>query len=296
MSFTNRQLQIFLEVAKDCNFHRAADRLNISQPSVSIQISNLEKHLGVLLFNRKRGSPVEISNAGKRLLIKGKFILREHKALKENLQNLDDRVPFKLIVAVGPYILDSVIRPRLRAFYDQGLTLDIEFIPIPPRNNMLSLLKSNEVDAAVYTGDLPSSNEVDFEIIEKLDCAIFGSPDLANTVGTNVDLISAAPFILPPIDSDATPWVMRMLNSVGITPEIVIARSQFPDIISHVSRSGAGLAVLLDEQVKSEKKTDKLVKIPINLGTIDRIMIKGSKTLLKESDPILGTLRAILAR
>ena len=45
-------LRVFLEVAKYLNFSKAAEKIHLSQPAVSIKIKALEKYLNVKLFNR----------------------------------------------------------------------------------------------------------------------------------------------------------------------------------------------------------------------------------------------------
>lgn len=63
---TKSQLTCFIEVAHCGSFSKAADRLYISQPAVSRQIAQLEKELGLTLFNRTNKS-VELTPSGKLL-------------------------------------------------------------------------------------------------------------------------------------------------------------------------------------------------------------------------------------
>ena len=61
----SRQIECFLEAARELNFTRAADNLRLPQPAVSRYIASLESELGATLFTRERNRRITLTEAGK---------------------------------------------------------------------------------------------------------------------------------------------------------------------------------------------------------------------------------------
>ncbi|WP_417274326.1 LysR family transcriptional regulator [Celeribacter halophilus] len=73
--FELHQLRCFVAVASEMNFHRAAERLNMTQPPVSRQVQVLERQLGVQLFDRTRRT-IRLTAAGERFHVEARELLR----------------------------------------------------------------------------------------------------------------------------------------------------------------------------------------------------------------------------
>ncbi len=69
-----RQLEQFVMLAEVLNFRRAAERLNMAQPPLSVSMRKLEERLGVELFDR-RGRTVTLTEAGSEALEEARKVL-----------------------------------------------------------------------------------------------------------------------------------------------------------------------------------------------------------------------------
>ena len=83
----DRQLQIFKAVCQCRNFTKAAEKLHIAQPAVSISIRKLEEEIGLTLFNRQEKT-VSLTPEAKRLLIHANLILDNFKAAEAEMAEL----------------------------------------------------------------------------------------------------------------------------------------------------------------------------------------------------------------
>lgn len=125
------QLTYFVAVAETGSFSRAAERCNISQPSLSQQIMKLEQELGESLFDRLTRRVV-LTDAGRNLLPRATSILAELQDIKQSMNQETDvsrgvlNVGF--IPTIAPFVLPRVIKrfshefPHARLSVHEDLT------------------------------------------------------------------------------------------------------------------------------------------------------------------------------
>ena len=107
------QLYYFVAVAETGGFSRAAQRCNVTQPSLSQQIMKLEREIGEKLFDRL-GRTVTLTEAGQVLLPRARSILAEVQKIEQGLnQEIDEgygHLAVGFIPTIAPFLLPNVIK------------------------------------------------------------------------------------------------------------------------------------------------------------------------------------------
>jgi LysR family hydrogen peroxide-inducible transcriptional activator len=116
LPFSLRQLQYLVALEETRNFHRAAERCAVAQPSLSTQVAALEEALGVRIFDRGRGG-VLVTRAGEAVLAQARRVLQEGETLTREAGRFKDPLagPLRLglIPTVASYFLPRLV-PQLR--------------------------------------------------------------------------------------------------------------------------------------------------------------------------------------
>jgi LysR family hydrogen peroxide-inducible transcriptional activator len=121
---TIRQLECFVVLAASRSFRRAAEQLAMSQPSLSVQIRNLETTLGLTLVER-RAVGAELTPVGREALTHAQVALQAARALSEFANaaqvKLTGRIRLGVSSTIGPYLLPSVVARLHRSYPDLRL-------------------------------------------------------------------------------------------------------------------------------------------------------------------------------
>jgi DNA-binding transcriptional LysR family regulator len=109
-----RQLSYFVAVAEELHFGRAAERLHIAAPSLSQQISNLERELGTQLLVRDRRHVV-LTPAGNQFLIDAREVLASATRAFDQARKGGGELPLRLgYVSWIPPEATTILDPRIR--------------------------------------------------------------------------------------------------------------------------------------------------------------------------------------
>lgn len=111
---TRNQVRQFLAVVDGGSFTRAAQLINVTQPTLSTGVSELEKHLGAKLFIREK-KRIQLTESGNRFLVHARKIQREFRlAEDESVAAGERREPIRLGVLES--IATSVLEPMISAY------------------------------------------------------------------------------------------------------------------------------------------------------------------------------------
>lgn len=132
---TIRQLVYLVAIADTGRFSLAAERSNVSQPSLSAQIAQLEHNLGAKLFERGRHGAM-LTPIGQEIAVRARRLLAEARELEAAVlasrENLGGLIRLGALPTVGPYLLPRVVpelhakHPALRLYVREMRTVDLE--------------------------------------------------------------------------------------------------------------------------------------------------------------------------
>lgn len=141
-----RQLQIFLAVAEELNFTRAAERAHCVQSNVTAQIQSLEQELGVPLFERL-GRRVLLTDAGRRLMPYAEKVLGTINAARKAVSHGD--VPQgPLYVGASESVLTYRLPGVLKKFRENYPAVELVFRPCWDER-LTELLESGKLDLVI---------------------------------------------------------------------------------------------------------------------------------------------------
>lgn len=144
------QLKGFVEIARIGHFTRAAEQLHLAQPSLSRQISTLERELGIELFHRVRGN-VALTAAGERLLPIARRMLADAEAARGEMAELAGLRRGRIRLGATPTLCTSLVVEVIAEYLERHPGVDIEILERGSRSLITALVEGGLDLALIVT-------------------------------------------------------------------------------------------------------------------------------------------------
>ena len=237
-----RQLDYLVAVAEEPSWALAAERVGVSPSALSQGLAELERRIGVPLFERDgrrrriRDSATPAVNHARQVLgLTGDLAdwadrIRQGRAGRLRLGMID-------AAAVGHH--SEVVR----SFRSEHPDVDLR-LRVAPSAPLIQLLISGELDLVVCVEPPAAIEGIDIEDLLNEDLAVYGPPGVS--VG---DPSTWGPWVLFPSGSHTRDVVSAALARLG-APLEVAAESHQPEVVREMVRMGSGWTVLPTSQAE----------------------------------------------
>jgi DNA-binding transcriptional LysR family regulator len=263
-----RDLKVFLSVSKHLNYTRAGEEINLSQPSVSVRIRQLESELRVKLFEQL-GKKVVLTDAGQLLVPYANRVIAAvddaHHAIEE-LQGLE-RGSLRIGASTTPgmYLVPQVVA-RFKRSHSK---IDIH-LRIKDTREVEDGVLNNEFDFGFVGGHLAAA-EVSAHAWLTDELLLVVSPDhrLRNKKTVRKQDLEGESFIVRESGSATRATIVTQLQQANFELETVIEMEN-PESIKKAVQSGLGIAFISKFAIATELKAKTLTAIRVRDLTINR--------------------------
>lgn len=173
MHLTLRQLKVFETVARRLNYTRAAEELHLTQPAVSMQVTQLEESFGLPLIEQL-GKRLHLTEAGREVYAYTRAIHQQLDELEGELNRLKGVAGGRLRISVATtanYFVPTLLAVFSRRYPKAAISLDIT-----NRETLLKQLAENTVDLVIM-GQPPAGADVEAHVFLDNPLVVVAPPD-----------------------------------------------------------------------------------------------------------------------
>ncbi|ACL73625.1 LysR family transcriptional regulator [Thioalkalivibrio sulfidiphilus] len=255
-----RQLRAFCQAAQTGSISRAAERLCVSQPSVSLLIKGLEQDLNVLLFER-RGPRIELTAAGQVLLETSLPLVEGMDHLPEVFAaRLGEAGQGSLDLAAGESTILYLLPEYVKRFSERYPAVKLHLHNVTGRDG-LKMLRAGEVDFAVGSMiDVPE--DMHYHPIftyEPMLITALNHP-LAKKKKVSLEDVSPCGLILPPRHLSTWSIVDLVFHQHGLDYHVVLEAGGW-EVIKKFVELDMGVSIVTSICLTGE---EKLAAIPLS--------------------------------
>lgn len=259
------QMRYALEVAKEKNFSAAAKNLYLSQPSLSQQIKNLEKELGVTLFVRYPRS-VEVTDAGSYFIKSVQRILNEVDELTEHMKEYQTlqrgTIRIGMLWIAGYLNLSNV----LTDYHEIHPQIDYS-IKVEGSNKLMQMLAAREIKAAFVISskrELQAQKELYYrKVMDDYYVAVISKKHpLSQKKTFSMKNIQGEKIIMPAKESAFYQELRKVFEKHYVEPEVLCETSQ-SDLVMQLAEKNMAIG-FASHSIAKVLQTEELCLLPLN--------------------------------
>jgi DNA-binding transcriptional LysR family regulator len=276
MRYTLRQLSYFIAAGETGSVTLAAERIAISQPSISNAISHLETEFGVQLFVRHHAQGLSLTPVGRTLLAEAKKLIDQAEGLYAAASEASNQVRGRLLVGCMVTLAPMIVPELSHSFTTAYPAADLRHLEAD-HERLIEALGHAELDVAVtYDLNIPAS--IAFTALASLPAHIVVSDShpLATRASVTLAELADEPLVLLdlPISRE---YFLSLFMSEGLSPRIH-SRSVHQEVVRTMVANGYGYT-LANVRPRSGLALDGRRVVRVALDGDHRPMVLGLATL-----------------
>src|SRR6478752_3290079 len=239
-----RQLRYFLVVADELHFGRAAERLHITQPPLTVAVKGLERELGVQLFDRTTRR-VTLTAAGQAFKDRVQSAVADLDAAAGDVADVAAGKSGRIRVGFVSSASYTTVPEAIRAFRRQRPRIDLVLHPLTSGEQIEQLLDGNlDLGLIRDPGDVPGLN-LELLSTEDLVVVLPETHRLAAVQEIRPQDLEGEPMILFPyrLMPGFVARVLGLFNALP-TPPIVVQQAIHQETVLGLVAAGLGISVL----------------------------------------------------
>lgn len=253
-----RQIEYFSAIRKYKNYTKAAQKLHVSQPTLSVAIQKLEEELGVKLLERNNKG-IELTREGEIFLEKGEKILNDIENLEKIMEDLKPTAKKHLKVAFPSTVGSWLWKVLLQNLKKQYPNIDLEILD-QGTVEIVELLKKEELEVGYGVVGLINDDAIDFKVIRsgELKVIVPNNHPFATMSKVSIDMLEDQEIIMYHKGTTCTEKLLtEYMNKAGVKAKFryVLEQSTVFDIVAQ----NCGIAVVLDDSVSIIKDNPHII-------------------------------------
>ena len=287
------KLEMFIALAREQHFGRAAEVCNVTQPTLSAAVKQLEDQLGVMLV--RRGSRFQgLTAEGERVLDWARRIVGDARSMREEMRAVRLGLTGHIRIAVIPTAL-TMVRDLTTPFYDENPNVTLS-VSSRTSNQILPLLENLEIEVGItYLDHEPLGKVASVPLYRERYCLVGGDDRLfEGRESITWKEVSALPLCLLTPDMQNRRIIDSYLTSAGAEVRPTLESDSMISLFSHVL-TGNWVSVMPEKLVETFGAGQTVRSIPITGPEAPPVV--GLVAAHREPHtPVIGALLALARR